>query len=58
MRILASRSQEQVNNPVAPVFIDGKKAQTLRGSTIARDFQALVEGYVQERFSSAGNKAA
>lgn len=42
-------------SPVAPVFTDGKKTHTLRGDTIAQDFQALVENYVEERF---GNKAA
>ncbi len=36
--------------PVAPVFIDGKKAHTLRGETIAEDFQKLVEDYVEKRF--------
>lgn len=37
--------------PIAPVFIDGRKAHTLRGDTIARDFQILVENYVREKFS-------
>ena len=37
-------------SPVAPVFIDGQKAHTLRGATIARDFQAIVERYVARRF--------
>ncbi|MBK6897363.1 MAG: flavodoxin-dependent (E)-4-hydroxy-3-methylbut-2-enyl-diphosphate synthase [Alphaproteobacteria bacterium] len=36
--------------PVAPVFIDGQKAQTLRGGRIASDFQQLVEQYVQKRY--------
>jgi (E)-4-hydroxy-3-methylbut-2-enyl-diphosphate synthase len=40
-------------SPVAPVFIDGKKAHTLRGDTIAADFQALVEDYVKARYTSA-----
>jgi len=39
-------------SPVAPVFIDGKKAHTLRGETIAEDFQGLVEEYVQNRYVS------
>ncbi len=38
--------------PVAPVFIDGKKATTLRGSNIVNDFQKLVEQYVKQRFSA------
>jgi len=37
-------------SPVAPVFIDGKKAHTLRGDNIAGEFQALVEGYVEQRW--------
>jgi len=37
-------------SPVAPVFIDGKKAETLRGDNIAGDFQTLVEKYVQQRY--------
>ena len=37
-------------SPVAPVFIDGKKAHTLRGDTIAKDFQGIVEDYVAKRY--------
>ena len=29
--------------PAAPVFIDGKKAMTLRGPNIAAEFKAIVE---------------
>ena len=36
--------------PVAPVYIDGKKDVTLKGDSIARDFQGLVERYVEQRF--------
>ncbi|MGI9390600.1 MAG: flavodoxin-dependent (E)-4-hydroxy-3-methylbut-2-enyl-diphosphate synthase, partial [Boseongicola sp.] len=36
--------------PAAPVFIDGKKAVTLRGADIAREFKALVEEYVERRW--------
>jgi len=36
--------------PVAPVYIDGKKDVTLKGDSIARDFQGLVEQYVERRF--------
>ncbi len=39
--------------PVAPVFIDGKKAQTLRGENIAKDFQDLVAAYVHGRFGKS-----
>jgi (E)-4-hydroxy-3-methylbut-2-enyl-diphosphate synthase len=38
-------------SPAAPVFIDGKKAMTLRGPNIAADFKALVEDYIARRFS-------
>ncbi|MCB1682001.1 MAG: (E)-4-hydroxy-3-methylbut-2-enyl-diphosphate synthase, partial [Alphaproteobacteria bacterium] len=38
--------------PVAPVFIDGKKAHTLRGDKIAQDFQHIVEDYVQKRYGT------
>lgn len=37
-------------SPVAPVFIDGKKAHTLRGDNIAKEFQDLVETYVQTTY--------
>jgi (E)-4-hydroxy-3-methylbut-2-enyl-diphosphate synthase len=36
--------------PAAPVFIDGKKALTLRGPGIADDFKKLVEDYIERRF--------
>ena len=39
--------------PAAPVFIDGEKALTLRGETIADEFQALVEQYIEKRFGAA-----
>ena len=39
--------------PAAPVFIDGEKALTLRGETIADEFQALVEQYIEKRFGTA-----
>ena len=37
--------------PAAPVFIDGKKAQTLRGDKIAEDFEILVNQYVVQRYA-------
>src|ERR1700712_1800383 len=37
-------------SPAAPVFIDGKKAMTLRGPNIASDFEALVADYIEKRF--------
>jgi (E)-4-hydroxy-3-methylbut-2-enyl-diphosphate synthase len=36
--------------PAAPVFIDGKKAMTLRGPNIAEDFQKLVLDYIENRY--------
>jgi (E)-4-hydroxy-3-methylbut-2-enyl-diphosphate synthase len=36
--------------PVAPVFIDGKKFATLRGEKIAEEFTAIVENYVNSKF--------
>jgi (E)-4-hydroxy-3-methylbut-2-enyl-diphosphate synthase len=37
--------------PVAPVFIDGKKAATLRGATLADDFKMMVQDYIVKRYS-------
>jgi len=39
-------------SPTAPVFIDGKKAATLRGERIAEEFQQMVEAYVKQRYSA------
>ena len=36
--------------PSAPVFIDGKKAMTLRGDNIAGEFKQIVEDYVARRY--------
>ena len=44
--------------PAAPVFIDGKKAVTLRGPSIAGDFQKLVADYIEQRFGQGGKAAA
>jgi (E)-4-hydroxy-3-methylbut-2-enyl-diphosphate synthase len=38
--------------PAAPVFIDGQKAMTLRGETIAQDFRKIVENYIARRFGA------
>src|SRR5262249_44661467 len=43
--------------PAAPVFIDGKKAITLRGPTVAADFKQMVIEYSERRFGH-GNRAA
>jgi (E)-4-hydroxy-3-methylbut-2-enyl-diphosphate synthase len=42
--------------PVAPVFIDGKKAATLRGPNIAREFQQMVLEYIEGRFGSTNSR--
>jgi (E)-4-hydroxy-3-methylbut-2-enyl-diphosphate synthase len=39
--------------PAAPVYIDGEKSVTLRGEGIAKEFQVIVEKYIENRF---GNK--
>ena len=41
--------------PSAPVFIDGRKAMTLRGPNIAGEFKTIVEDYIEKRY---GTKAA
>ncbi len=38
--------------PVAPVFVDGKLDRTLRGDAIVAEFLALLDGYVERRFGS------
>ena len=43
--------------PSAPVFIDGQKAATLKGPTIAADFEKMVADYIERRFGS-GRQAA
>lgn len=44
--------------PAAPVFIDGQKATTLRGPTIAAEFKTLVADYIERRFGQRLSKAA
>jgi (E)-4-hydroxy-3-methylbut-2-enyl-diphosphate synthase len=41
--------------PAAPVFIDGKKAMTLRGANIADEFKALVADYIEQRFGKGSD---
>ncbi|MEJ2173939.1 MAG: flavodoxin-dependent (E)-4-hydroxy-3-methylbut-2-enyl-diphosphate synthase [bacterium] len=43
--------------PVAPVYVDGEKAVTLKGERIAEEFQALVEAYVQARYGAPSGGA-
>ena len=42
--------------PVAPVYIDGEKAVTLKGERIAEEFQALVDDYVKRNYSSGAER--
>ena len=39
--------------PAAPVFIDGKKAATLRGPNIASEFETMVRAYIEQRFGQS-----
>ena len=36
--------------PAAPVYIDGEKSVTLRGESIAQEFQVIVEKYIENRY--------
>ncbi|MDO5686337.1 MAG: flavodoxin-dependent (E)-4-hydroxy-3-methylbut-2-enyl-diphosphate synthase [Neisseria sp.] len=42
--------------PVAPVYIDGERALTLKGEHIAAEFTAMVEKYVHEHYGIDGKK--
>ncbi|RWK42086.1 flavodoxin-dependent (E)-4-hydroxy-3-methylbut-2-enyl-diphosphate synthase [Mesorhizobium sp.] len=44
--------------PTAPVFVDGSKAATLRGPSIAADFEKMVADYIEQRFGQPGKAAA
>ena len=39
--------------PVAPVYIDGEKAMTLKGDAIAEEFQGVVQRYVDTRYGAS-----
>jgi len=43
--------------PTAPVFIDGKKAATLRGATLTTDFKQMVVDYIERRWGSGAAPA-
>jgi (E)-4-hydroxy-3-methylbut-2-enyl-diphosphate synthase len=43
--------------PTAPVFIDGKKAATLRGATLTADFKQMVVDYIERRWGTAAAPA-
>jgi (E)-4-hydroxy-3-methylbut-2-enyl-diphosphate synthase len=44
--------------PVAPVFVDGAKTETLRGEDIVPRFLAILDAYVERRYPAAGSAAA
>ncbi len=39
-------------DPVAPVYIDGKLAMTLRGDDIVNEFKVILDDYVQKRYGN------
>ncbi len=39
--------------PVAPVYVDGEKTVTLKGDTIAEDFQHIVANYVAQKYGQS-----
>jgi (E)-4-hydroxy-3-methylbut-2-enyl-diphosphate synthase len=39
--------------PVAPVYVDGRLLLTLRGDTIVRDFKKILDEYVENRYGKA-----
>jgi (E)-4-hydroxy-3-methylbut-2-enyl-diphosphate synthase len=41
--------------PAAPVFVDGKKVATLRGSRIAEEFEKMLADYIETRYGVAKN---
>jgi (E)-4-hydroxy-3-methylbut-2-enyl-diphosphate synthase len=44
--------------PVAPVFVDGVKTETLRGDDIVPRFLAILDDYVERRYPAPGAPAA
>jgi (E)-4-hydroxy-3-methylbut-2-enyl-diphosphate synthase len=44
--------------PAAPVFIDGKKAMTLRGPTVAAEFKSIVIDYIERRYGMGSGRSA
>jgi (E)-4-hydroxy-3-methylbut-2-enyl-diphosphate synthase len=43
-------------SPVAPVYVDGERAVTLKGGRIAEEFQALVEKYVKDNYAPGSQR--
>jgi (E)-4-hydroxy-3-methylbut-2-enyl-diphosphate synthase len=44
--------------PVAPVFVDGEKTETLRGDDIVPRFLAILDAYVERRYPQPGSAAS
>jgi (E)-4-hydroxy-3-methylbut-2-enyl-diphosphate synthase len=44
--------------PVAPVFVDGEKTETLRGDDIVPRFLAILDAYVERRYPAPGSGAS
>lgn len=40
-------------SPVSPVFVDGEKICSLKGEGMSKEFQAIIEKYVQDKFGPA-----
>ena len=38
-------------SPVAPVYVDGEKTVTLKGDTITKDFQKIIDDYIATRYA-------
>jgi len=43
--------------PTAPVFIDGKKAATLRGASLTTDFKQMLIDYIERRWGTTARAA-
>jgi len=39
-------------NPIAPVFVDGVKAHTLRGNNIAEEFKEILLTYIEKKYGA------
>ena len=37
-------------DPVAPVYVDGRLSTTLRGERLVEEFKAILDGYIERRF--------
>jgi (E)-4-hydroxy-3-methylbut-2-enyl-diphosphate synthase len=43
-------------DPVAPVYVDGRLMTTLRGDDIVNDFKKILDDYIQARYGSASSQ--